>query len=124
MARVLVADDLLDTLIAPIVRQPVEIGVMLYIGAEGRLAGLRHLRGTRGGIELSIRLLVADALAFDARSAILAHNHPSGDPTASRDDLAVTARLARALEAVGVTLIDHIVLASGGRTSLRRAGCL
>ncbi|WP_174292568.1 JAB domain-containing protein [Sphingomonas bacterium] len=124
MAVATIDHALLDPLILPIARQPVEVCVMLYLGVQYRLAGLRHIRGARDGIELSTRLFVADALAFDAHSAIMAHNHPSGDPRASADDLSVTRRLARAFEAVGVTLIDHIVLASGGRTSLRAAGYL
>ena len=124
MTSAIVAEDLLDRLIAPLLRQPVEIAMLLYIDGRGQLAGLRHVRGTRDGIVLSTRLLVTDALAFDARSAIMAHNHPSGDPAASQADLAVTRRLARAFDTVGVRLIDHIVLASGGRTSLRAAGYL
>ncbi len=124
MNGVLLLDDVLEALIAPIARQPVEIGVVLYIDAQGRLVGLRHVRGTRDAIDVPIRLFVADALAFEAHGAILAHNHPGGDDAASRDDLAVTRRLARAFEAVGVTLIDHIVLTEHGRTSLRAAGYL
>ena len=124
MRSAAIDQGLLDALIAPIALQPVEIGVLLYIQASGRLAGLRHLRGHREGIEVSIRLLVTDALAFDASSAIMAHNHPSGDPCASTADLSVTRRLARAFEAVGVRLIDHLMIARTGRTSLRDAGYL
>ena len=120
-----VADEkLLDALIAPIVTHRVEIGVLFYIDSVGRLAGMRHLRGRREGIDVSLRLLVGDALAFEACDAIMAHNHPSGDPRASADDMALTRRLARALGAVGVTLLDHLIVARGGRTSLREAGYL
>ena len=123
MARAII-QELLDALIAPIARQPIEIGIVLYINGEGRLAGLRHVRGHRGGIEMPMRTLIADALAFDATSAIMAHNHPSGDPQPSRDDLAVTRRLTRAFEAIGVCLIDHVVLAGTGSTSFRSLGRL
>jgi DNA repair protein RadC len=115
---------LLDALLAPIARKPVETCVMLYIDAGHRLAGARHLRGMTEWLELPTRLFVADALAFDARSAIMAHNHPSGDPSPSETDLRVTGRLARTFEAVGVTLVDHLVLAANGRTSLRDRGYL
>lgn len=124
MRRPIANDELLSALIAPIALQPIEIGILVYIDRVGRLAGLRHLRGHREGIEVPIRLLVADALAFEASSAIMTHNHPSGDPAASPADLAVTRRLARAFEAIGVALIDHIVIARNGRTSLRAAGYL
>ncbi len=116
--------DLLDTYIAPIARQRVEICVMLYTNTRNQPVGLRHIRGTRSGIEVPFRLFVADALAFDAHGAIMAHNHPSGDPMASRTDIAVTGRLARVFDAVGVTLIDHLVIAGAQRTSLRQIGYL
>lgn len=116
--------DLLHSLIAPIAHQPVEICMMLYIDPPGRLAGMRHVRGTRRTLAVPIRAFVADAIAFDASAAILAHNHPSGDCSASRADIALTSRLARALGAVGVTLIDHLVVAGAGRTSLRARGYL
>ena len=119
-----IVQELLDPLIAPIARQPVEIGIVLYIGAQGRLAGLRHVRGWRDGIDLPIRAIIADALAFDATVAILAHNHPSGDAEPSRADIAFTRRLANVFEAVGVSLLDHVVLTASGRTSLRATGRL
>ena len=54
----------------------------------------------------------------------MAHNHPSGDPAASEADLPTTRRLARAFEAVGVTLVDHVIIAARGKTSLRAQGYL
>ena len=54
----------------------------------------------------------------------MAHNHPSGDATPSRDDLAFTRRLARTLDAVGATLVDHLIVSADATTSLRREGLL
>jgi DNA repair protein RadC len=55
---------------------------------------------------------------------ILYHNHPSGDPTPSREDREFTRRLATASEAVGVRLLDHIVVGREGCVSFREAGLL
>jgi DNA repair protein RadC len=56
----------------------------------------------------------------DAASAvILSHNHPSGDPTPSREDLAVTRRLEEAAQLIGINLLDHIIVARQGCVSLR-----
>lgn len=49
----------------------------------------------------------------------MAHNHPSGDPSPSREDIALTREVKRALETVGVSLHDHIIIGRKGHTSLR-----
>jgi len=54
----------------------------------------------------------------------LAHNHPSGDPTPSHQDREVTQRAATAGRAVGLPLIDHVVVVPGGYTSLAEQGCV
>lgn len=56
----------------------------------------------------------------DASSAVLlAHNHPSGDPTPSREDIAVTDRMTEAGQLIGISVLDHIVLAREGCLSIR-----
>lgn len=108
----------------PMATQPVEMAAIAYLDREHRLLGLRHVPGQRDWLALPVRTVAADALTFDAAALVLAHNHPSGDPTPSGADFAFTRRLGRALEALGVTLLDHLVLAGGGSTSLRAAGYL
>ena len=49
----------------------------------------------------------------------VAHNHPTGDPAPSRDDIALTREVKRALEVVGVSLHDHIIIGRKGHSSLR-----
>jgi len=56
------------------------------------------------------RAVFREALAFSAVSVILAHNHPSGDPTPSSEDIAITKRLVKAGELLGITVQDHIIL--------------
>jgi DNA repair protein RadC len=55
---------------------------------------------------------------------IAVHNHPSGDPTPSPEDIAITKRLKDAGELLGVPLIDHLILGDGNYTSLRERGYL
>lgn len=58
------------------------------------------------------------------RAIVVAHNHPSGDPTPSREDIEVTARLAQACAVVGISLLDHLVVTDDGFRSLADLGAL
>lgn len=75
----------------------------------------------RGGA-LGCSLLPVDVLRPAVRNGasalILVHNHPSGDPTPSRDDLRMTRALGHACRQVGVTLLDHVVVARSGASSI------
>ncbi|MGZ4142282.1 MAG: RadC family protein [Actinomycetota bacterium] len=59
-----------------------------------------------------------------AAAVIVAHNHPSGEPTPSPDDVAITRRLARGADLLGLEFVDHIIVAATGWTSLVEAGAL
>ena len=59
------------------------------------------------------------ALELGASALIMAHNHPSGDPSPSREDIALTREVKKALETVGVSLHDHIIVGRKGHCSLR-----
>jgi DNA repair protein RadC len=59
------------------------------------------------------------AVMASAAAVVLVHNHPSGDPEPSEEDLAITKRLVEAGELLGISVLDHIVVAARGLTSLR-----
>jgi len=59
-----------------------------------------------------------------AAAVIVAHNHPSGEATASSDDVAITRRLARGADLIGLEFVDHLIIAAGGWTSLVEAGAI
>ena len=59
-----------------------------------------------------------------AASIIIAHNHPSGDPAPSAEDVAVTKRLIQSGEIMGIDLLDHIVLGDGTFVSLKERGLI
>lgn len=87
----------------------------------------RHLaRVALGSVDacpVDPREVFVHAVSRRGSGIIVAHNHPSGDPAPSTDDIALTQRLARAGSLLGVPLIDHIIVGSAGRfTSLAEAG--
>jgi len=60
------------------------------------------------------------AVVANAAAVIVLHNHPSGDPTPSEDDWQVTERLKAAGEILGITVIDHVIVAADGYWSLTK----
>ncbi len=70
------------------------------------------------------REIARRAVLLDATAAILAHNHPSGDPTPSREDIAMTREVNAALTALGIALHDHVVVGASATFSFRQEGLL
>lgn len=70
------------------------------------------------------REVVKRALALNASSVIMVHNHPTGDPTPSRADIDMTRAVRDGLATVGITLIDHIVIGRKGHASFKSLGIL
>lgn len=119
-----VVRDLADAreLFALLAAQQYEVAAFAYLDPEWRLLGMRQTPlGTRTAVHIPIRDVATDALAFAARHVVMAHNHPAGDPTPSADDRRVTGQLARALDALDITLLDHLVLAEGVEPASFRA---
>ena len=70
------------------------------------------------------RELFREAIAASAAAVIVAHNHPSGDPAPSEHDVQLTARLIEAGALIGIEVLDHLVLGTGGMVSLRAEGLI
>jgi DNA repair protein RadC len=106
-------------------RLPVEILRVLHLDAGGSVLGVtEHTDGLRDRVTPPLRRIVADALAHDATALILSHNHPGGDPSPSRADIAITHVLVRATAALGIRVHDHVVTGDGRDFSFRAAGLL
>jgi DNA repair protein RadC len=88
------------------------------------LKTIRVTEGTWNSCPVDPKVVFAACLRHGAPAVILVHNHPSGDPTPSRDDLELTDRMARAGRVVGITLLDHLIVGRGGFTSLADSGLL
>ena len=97
----------------------------LFLNSQHRLIAFERLfRGTVDGASVYPRVVVRRCLELNASAVIFAHNHPSGIAEPSRDDLAITRRLKEALALVDVRTLDHIVVATGGTTSMAKQGML
>lgn len=93
----------------------------LVLDTRNRLIGEREVfRGTLNRAAVEPRAILKHALLQNAAGVVLFHNHPSGDPSPSVEDLAFTKRTAEAGEVLGIQLVDHLILGSGERwVSLR-----
>lgn len=101
---------------------------MWVLSLDGR-NGLRGVRcvaqGGQHGCAVSVREILHCALADAASGFVLAHNHPSGEPSPSPEDISMTQTLARAADVVGTPLLDHVIVtASGAYSSLLDAGLI
>ena len=103
--------------------QPQEVMAVLLVDTRNRSLGYAEVfRGTINRAVCEPRQILQYALLRNAAGFILAHNHPSGDPSPSAEDLAFTRRLSEAGELVGVRLVDHVIVGFQGWTSLRQRG--
>lgn len=112
-------------LFADIAAGPAEIVGAAYIGPKWRVLGQDRFPCDRAlSADVPIRQIVSEALRLDAPRVLVAHNHPSGDPTPSADDLAATRKLFDVLKALEIELVDHLILAGEAYISLRALGKL
>lgn len=103
--------------------EPEEVFRVMYLDARHRYLCHRDVsRGTLTGSMVHPREIFKYALIANAQAIVLIHNHPSGDPTPSLDDIAVTRRLADVGDLLGVRVLDHIIIGHDGFHSLRQDG--
>ncbi len=111
---------LLDYLTAILARERIEQFRILFLDAEGRLlADEAQARGTVNHTPVYPREVVRRAVELQAHALVLVHNHPSGDPTPSREDLSMTKQVADACAVMGVGVRDHLIIGNGRWTSFR-----
>ena len=101
-----------------------EFRVLFLDSKNGLIADEQLGRGTVNHAPVYPREVVKRALELGAVALILVHNHPSGDPTPSADDVAMTREVRAAAEALGLTLHDHLIVGRHGHASLRALGKL
>ncbi|MBN2428495.1 MAG: DNA repair protein RadC [Deltaproteobacteria bacterium] len=97
--------------------------LILMLDSKNRL--LREMEISVGSLTASIvhpREVFAPVLRESAASIILVHNHPSGDPKPSREDIEITGRLRKAGELLGIRVLDHIIIGTEGYTSFADQG--
>lgn len=99
--------------------------VCLFLNTKNQVIGKQTI--FVGSLDASIvhpREVFKEAIKRSSASVICLHNHPSGDPTPSREDIAVTKTLMGAGDLVGIALLDHVIIGDGKYISLKEQGYL
>lgn len=102
-----------------------EVFLALLLDSKNRL--IREVQISEGSLNASIvhpREVFAPVLRESASAVLFVHNHPSGDPTPSREDIEITQRLKQVGELMGVRVLDHIIVGNGDYVSLADRGVL
>ena len=108
-----------------VARVTTESIAFVFLDSAGATLGLHHIPSTRfSSVDVPLRMVVALALAHNSHAIVMAHNHPSGDPEPSPEDLRTTRRVVNALGPLGIRLVDHLVLAGDASVSFRARGLL
>jgi DNA repair protein RadC len=100
-----------------------EVFVSLLLDSKNRL--IREIKVSEGTLTNSLihpREAFREAIRESAASVIFVHNHPSGDPEPSRDDIAVTERLKATGDIIGINVLDHVIIGEGKYVSLKERG--
>ena len=121
----LVWDTLMQYLCALLSREQTEHFRILFLDAKGRLiTDEAQSRGTVNHTPVYPRKVISRALQYRSSAIILCHNHPSGDPSPSREDITMTRQIVDAARTALVTVQDHIIVGNGVWFSFHREGRL
>jgi DNA repair protein RadC len=118
-------DALGDYLHAQMAHKRVEEVRILFLNAKNMLLANEALwQGSVDEASVHVREVIARAIALGATALIIVHNHPSGDPTPSTQDIRLTRDLVEAGRHMKVTVHDHVIVGAQGRTSMRAMGLI
>jgi DNA repair protein RadC len=115
----------LDYLHADMAHGAIERFRVLFLDGRNTLIRSELMsEGTVNQTPVYVREVMKRALELGATAIVLAHNHPSGDPKPSRDDIEITGRIAAAGQHLGVIVHDHVIIGTRGHSSLKSLGLL
>jgi DNA repair protein RadC len=118
-------DALGDYLHAAMAHRRVEEVRILFLNAKNVLIANEALwKGSVDEASVHVREVIARAIALGATALIIVHNHPSGDPAPSQQDIRLTRDLVEAGRHMKVTVHDHVIVGTNGRTSMRAMGLI
>ncbi len=103
--------------------EPQEHFVVALLNAKNKLIKIETI--SKGGLTASLaeqRMVFRKAVEANAAAMVLIHNHPTGDPTASEEDIGVTRTFVKAGKLMGIPILDHIIIGDGIYTSLCEEG--
>jgi len=101
-----------------------QVWVLALDGRNGLRAARRIAEGGLHGCSVDPRDVLRAAVREAASAFVLVHNHPSGDPAPSAEDVELTNMVARAASVLGTPLVDHVIVAGGGHASLFDLGVI
>lgn len=107
------------------VEEAQEVFGILILNTKNKIVAMHEI--SRGSLNASVihpREVFKPAILHNAASIICFHNHPSGDPKPSNEDIEVTNRLIEAGEIIGIRIMDHIVVGDGEYVSLKEKGVM
>jgi DNA repair protein RadC len=118
-------DDVVALLGKRLIAEPREHFLVILLNVRHEAIGVETVSiGSLNACIVHPREVFRSAVLVSAAAIICAHNHPSDDPEPSEEDLAITQRLAKVGELLGIELLDHIVIARRGVVSLRERRAL
>lgn len=118
-------DALVDYCRAAMAREPIEQFRLLFLDTKNKLITDEvQQKGTINHTAVYPREVVKRALELNAAAIILAHNHPSGDPSPSQADIDMTRTICDAASMLEITVHDHVIISRQGAFSFRAAGLL
>jgi len=118
-------DALGDYLQAAMAHSPVEEVRVLFLNAKNMLLANEAMwRGSVDEASVHVREVISRAIALGATAIIIVHNHPSGDPSPSSQDIRLTRDLIEAGRHMRVTVHDHVIVGTQGRSSMKAMGLI
>lgn len=105
--------------------EPVEVFVVVLLSAKCRVLAFHEVaRGTIDSVHASPRDIFKAALLGNAASLVVGHNHPSGDPSPSPDDCALTRVVSAGANILGFHFLDHVIVGDGRYYSFKEGGTI
>jgi len=118
-------DALGDYLHAAMAHRRTEQVRVLFLNAKNMLLANEALwQGSVDEASVHVREVIARAIALGATALIIVHNHPSGDPTPSNQDIRLTRELVEAGRHMKIVVHDHVIVGANGRSSMRAMGLI
>ena len=118
-------DALGDYLQAAMAHSPIEEVRVLFLNAKNMLLANEAMwRGSVDEASVHVREVISRAIALGATAIIIVHNHPSGDPSPSQQDIRLTKDLIEAGRHMKIVVHDHVIVGSQGRTSMKAVGLI
>ena len=99
---------------------PQEVLKLIILNTKNVVISIKEV--FKGSLNSSIvhpREIFSEALKKNAASIIICHNHPSGDPTPSKEDINITLRIKECGKIIGIELLDHVIIGNGNYASMK-----